>query len=319
MGNSNICPHNFVGSIGDGHDGHVLKLRVLHTPVGQSEGSALVGGFNVSDTVELFDLSSGKEVEVLTWRYSEALRNARPSNGSRPAMSKEDVDLPPWPAQRCFSMHHRFWKVSLPSKPGCFGILQMTSNPTERSLESLEQDTEASATLAAYASKFNTQQASEHANDAPPAIKVVAPLGCQIIDSNFSSMFAVNDAVVLYVLPCVKNVEKFLFNGADKYVDVPQSFFHFVALASGGRELAYDLQGIQDSAGDIFLVDPAILNVRGKKGASEVPMCGQLIGGGSEALEWSHFQALHPRCSPLCKVFDPHRAVRLGRGLTCCN
>lgn len=299
----------------------VLQLQVLHMPVDPSEGAAL-SWIKMGEKVSLCDLSTGPQIQALSWRYSEQSRNARPSGGERPIMSKEDVELPPWPQQRCFSVHHRFWHVSFPTKPGYFGILQMASNPDQRVPESLNDDTSASAAIAAYAHKFNTQQAAGHAHDPPPAIKVAAPIGCQIVDSGMISMFSVGDAVVLYVLPCVQNVEKFIFNGAEPYADVPQAFFHFVALSSGGKELAYDLQGIQDKDGDVFLVDPALLKVNGKNGPCAddmMPTCGPLLGGFTGGLEWGHFQALHSRCSPLCRAFDPHRAVRLGRGFTCCG
>lgn len=296
---------------------HDLKLQAIYAPVGASEGSTLCG-IAVGDVIELMDLAHAKEVECMSWRYSETYRNARPSKGGRAAMSKEDDELPPWPNQRCFTVHHRFWRAALPTKPGWFGILQMASNPSDRNVESLEEELAASVSIAAYAHKFNKQQSSEARSDPPPAIKVAAPIGCQIGDTGMSSMFSVGDAVVLYLLPCVADVQKMIFNGADPWVDVAQAFFHFVALSSGGRELAYDLQGIYDDSGDICIVDPAILKVSGKK-EEATPTCGPLMGGGSEGLEWGHFQALHPKCSPLCKAFDPHRAVRLGRSLACCG
>jgi len=298
---------------------HVLQLKVLHTPVAASDG-AEISGMKIGDTIDLLDLTTGPETEVLSWRYSEQKRNARPTGAKRQAMSKDDdLELPPWPDQRCFSVHHRFWRVSLQNKPECFCILQMATNPDERTPESLEEDTAASVSTATYAHKFNKQQSAEHLHDPPPAIKVAAPLGCQIVDSGFSSMFTVGECVMLYVLPCVRTVDKYIFNCADPYLDLPQAFFHFVTLSSGGRELAYDLQGIEDDKGDIFLVDPAILKVNGKNVKEEaLPVCG-IMSGGAGRIEWDHFQSLHPKCSPLCKVFDPHRAVRLGRGYTCCN
>lgn len=314
----NLCATNsWAGFLSD--EKQLLKLRAVHVPVTERDG-AVPSSFAKGDTVDVSDLVIGPEVEVMRWRYSEKSRNARPSSTTRAAMTRdEDVDLPPWPKQRCFEVHHRFWRVALADHPECFAIMQMASNPDERTLNKLEEDMSASAAVSAYAHKFNIQQAAEHAHDPPPSIKVVTPVGFQIVDSNFPSMFAAGDAVILYVVPALQDVQKFIFNAADVYVDLPQALFHFVAISSGGRELAYDLQGVQDGHGDIYLVDPAILKVRGGGKDDSVPVCGPLIGGGSGALEYGHFQALHSRCTPLCKVFDPHRTVRLGRGFTCCG
>lgn len=308
------------GLIDTGEFVKVLKLRALHGPVGASDGAAL-SGIQEGEEVELSDIVAGPEVEVLSWRYSEKQggRNSVASTKRPEKMSKDAEDLPPWPEQRCFVVHHRFWRVSLIDKPGCFGILQMASNPGERTVENLEVDIEASASTAAYAHKFNTQQAAEQKHDPPPAIRVAAPIGCQIVDSDFSSMFSVGDAVVLYVLPRVQAIHKYVFSASDEYLDLPQAFFHFVAVISGGRELAYDLQGVQDESGDLLIVNPAIMKAQGKSSKQEVPVCGPLLAAGSSELEFGHFQALHQRCSPLCKVFDPHRTVRLGRGFTCCG
>jgi hypothetical protein len=283
-------------------------------PVKASSGAAL-NDIRIGDKLNVNNIITAPELEVLNWRYSEKKRNDRASNIKRVTMSKEDdVELPEWPAQRCFTVHHRFWCVTLPDLPNQFCILQVASNPDERTGEALEADTQASAALADYAHKFNTQQANESQHDPPPAIKVAAPIGCEVIDSDLNAMFSKGDMVVLYMLPRTLNIEKFIFNGDTIYMDLAQAFFHFVTLASGGRDLAFDLQGIQEDSGDVILVDPALLKASGKK--DETPVCGPLMGSPA-GLEWGHFQALHSRCSPLCKVFDPHRTVRIGRRLSC--
>jgi len=302
------CGHSLIPGYVD--DSRLLTMRVVRMPVAPSEGASEID-IEVGNVVEVCDLSTSQETEVLNWRFNVKRRDDRTQK--RNTMSKEDVDLPPWPSQRCFSVHQRFWRVELPDKPGQFGILQMASDPAERTLEGLDEDTAACTALANYAHKFNNQQAVEHASDPPPAIKIATPICCQVETSGFTSMFSVGDFLVLYILPTVQEIEKFIFNGADIYSELPQAFFHFVTLSSGGKDLAYDLQGIEEQNGDIFLVNPAILKVHDRKDA--LPVCG--IVSGSERLEWNHFQALHPKCSQLCKAFDPHRAVRLGRGFMC--
>lgn len=303
------CGHSFLQGYVD--ESRHLTLRAVRMPVAPSEGASEID-IAVGHVLDVCDLATSKETEVLNWRYNVKRRDDRTQK--RNTMSKDDVELPPWPSQRCFSVHQRFWRVALPDKPGCFGILQMASDPTERTLEGLDEDTAACKTIADYAHKFNKLQAAEHASDPPPAIRVASPICCQVDTSGFSSMFSVGDFLVLYILPVVQEIEKFIFNGTDSYSEVPQAFFHFVTLSSGGKDLAYDLQGIEEERnGDVFLVNPAVLKVVERKDA--LPVCG--IVTGSEQLEWNHFQALHPTCSPLCKAFDPHRAVRLGRGFMC--
>merc|ERR1711907_652485 len=62
----------------------------------------------------------------------------------------------------------------------------------------------------------------------------------------------------------LSEVQKFVFDGGERFVDVPHAFFHYVGFLSGGRELVCDIQATQDDeTGDFLLLDPVILSSDG--------------------------------------------------------
>merc|ERR1712190_650383 len=105
-------------------------------------------------------------------------------------------------------------------------------------------------------------------------------------------------------------VKKFVFEGGEDFLELPQAFFHYVTWLSGGRELVGDIQGVQDDQ-DVLIVDPVVLR-------STQPGIGDLLGviasgaQGGQAVDVQgpseeRFQTWHPRCGQLCKAFDPQR------------
>merc|ERR1719408_453224 len=86
-------------------------------------------------------------------------------------------------------------------------------------------------------------------------------------------------------------VMKFVFDGSETFHELPQAFFHYVAFASTGHLHVVDLQGAVEDEGDFLLLDPAIHR-------SEKP---------------------HPRCAPMCQVFDPQRKSAHAQRLQCCG
>merc|ERR1712190_521093 len=65
-------------------------------------------------------------------------------------------------------------------------------------------------------------------------------------------------------------VKKFVFEGGEDFLELPQAFFHYVAWLSGGREFVGDIQGVQDDH-DVLIVDPVVLR-------ASKPTIGNIIG-----------------------------------------
>merc|ERR1711920_119607 len=112
---------------------------------------------------------------------------------------------------------------------------------------------------------------------------------------------------VAYPSPVVK---KFVFEGSEDFLELPQAFFHYVAWLSGGREFVADIQGMQDDQ-DVLLVDPVVLR-------AAKPTLGDIVGavvsaattddnGQNVDKSEQRFNVWHPRCGQLCKGFDPQR------------
>merc|ERR1712190_8484 len=78
------------------------------------------------------------------------------------------------------------------------------------------------------------------------------------------------EAVSLVAFPSPV-MKKFVFEGGEDFLELPQAFFHYVAWLSGGREFVGDIQGMQDDH-DVLIVDPVVLR-------PSRPTMGNVIGG----------------------------------------
>merc|ERR1711920_106826 len=76
------------------------------------------------------------------------------------------------------------------------------------------------------------------------------------------------EVVSLLRLPS-SEVGKFVFDGSEEFLELPHAFFHYVTWFSGGREMAFDLQGAEHDDGDVILVDPCLLRTE-KAGVSDL-------------------------------------------------
>lgn len=281
-----------------------LLLRVHNAPIQTSLG-AVVSGLKAGDEVDVFDFRTFRGLDALRMRYVDV--HAHPESG------------PEWPLTYRFTVFRRAWQVDMVDRKTQAikkMVLQMAAEPSARSRSNVNKDVDDSKKAAAYAHKFNMQQLGEDQKDVKEdeinhGVKIAAPAGCEIVDSSFPAMFQPGDFCTL--TPYHEDeVEKFLFSGRERFLDLPQALFHYAAWLSNGKELMCDLQGCSDDDGNLILMDPVIIQ-SGADSAKDV-ICGPvgMPRGGLPAM----FEQLHPRCGQACRVFDPQRTTK-GRHVGC--
>eukprot|EP00747_Dinoflagellata_sp_TGD_P188612 gnl/TRDRNA2_/TRDRNA2_47880_c0_seq1.p1 gnl/TRDRNA2_/TRDRNA2_47880_c0~~gnl/TRDRNA2_/TRDRNA2_47880_c0_seq1.p1 ORF type:complete len:349 (+),score=61.03 gnl/TRDRNA2_/TRDRNA2_47880_c0_seq1:77-1123(+) len=309
-----------------------LVLRVVHAPIDESLGAKL-SGFQAGDEVQVRRIDKVKGFDPLRWRFEQHAKD-RARLQHRGVHSKL-----PWPeTYRCMAPR-RYWLAPVVSGNPNQGwteqmcLLQVAMSPNERSIENIVADIKDSEDAVSYASRFNTQlmvQASGDPNVSAaaaavaeegciPTVKVAAPVGCDVITSGLPGLFSPGDACTImpYSAPDVK---KFLFDGGEDFLEIPQAFFHYAAFVSGGREFVVDLQGSMDDEGDVILVDPLVLRaelpsvskllttaVSHSNFAQHLPRQMQEKAARATGPSTERFELLHPRCSQMCKAFDPMR------------
>ncbi|CAJ1335811.1 unnamed protein product, partial [Effrenium voratum] len=144
-----------------------------------------------------------------------------------------------------------------------------------------------------YAAKFNKFIAEQADDPDVPQVKVCAPVGCKVLDSKIPLLTAPESHVLLFDFPA-HEITKFMLDGTEDFNELAQSFFHYVAWASGSQASLFDLKGADVGNGDILLVDPCVLRADGEDRVSD------------NTREMT-FEVLHRNCGPLCKAFDPQR------------
>jgi hypothetical protein len=310
-------------------DAPKLGLRIFSTPCSEGDGGALCARF-LSGGMEVIatELEKVKGWDALRARYE---RSAKERAGVlyTKGPSATQTNAPPkmqWPEGYRFSTPKRFWRAKIISQDGQGGfqehncMLVVANAAEERTQENVEMDLKDSADVASYASRFN-----QHLNKlfgeqgGVPGVKVCAPVGCEVIKSSNTKFANPGEAITVIPYP-FPDVKKFLFDGSEDFLEIPQAFFHHSAWLSNMQEMVCDLQGIEDDDGNIVLIDPCI--IRAPK-----PTVGNLLStafASSHAqkenmpqkcadISSSRFDALHPRCSQLCKSFDPCRRSAAGR------
>lgn len=272
--------------------------------------------------LHLLSLDTERGFGPLSWRY-------------RPEIKSQ------WPMSYRFQTSRRSWRVKVVcDSENAHGrvqdcVLQMATEHDERTLEKVSLDIKDAETTASYAHRFNVHQLQNEGADGPN-IKVAAPVSCEVVESGFPSMVPRGSFCSISPYRDTE-VQKFVFDGSEEFLELPQAFFHFAVYASGGKEFVCDLQGSEDEDGGIVLIDPCVLR-------SKLPTVGDIIttvstvaagptdpdekqilmqgpsGGTTEA----RFEELHPQCGPLCKAFDPHRqsarkckSGMCGSGISC--
>lgn len=286
------CVEDRIGSV-EGIAGQNLhiKLRVDASPIRESMGT-LMHNLKITDEFVIEAIELHPSLEILSWRH-EAVR----------------TDNRVWPGgPRCeVGMRYVRAKVN-----GQWVIMGVPAAPDFRSMERALQEIDDAKALASYAHSFNahlmkTSGQSEMSDEYEgPRMRVCVPVGCRVLCSAVPQ-FAHPGAVVTLIPYPATEITKFVFNGQEDFSELPQAFFHYMVWMSGGRESGFDLQGVETEDGDFLLIDPVMVRAP-SVGITEI---GKTIieGQNPEGVGPSQesFDALHPRCGPTCKTFDPHR------------
>lgn len=318
MGNACDCALDSVLSEGDTK----VILRVDYTPIVDATG-AIVSGLKCGDQLTILSTRKVGGLDPLGWRYREDVR-------------------PYWPEDYRFQVPRIALLASVicrdQSETQC--ILQMPAPVSERTMTNARLHMEDAEAVASYASKFNTQMIHGMGvnmdmgmpGEAPPSLKVCAPVACEVLQSSSPEHFARGQACMLTPY-AFREVHKFVFMGGDSddFLEVPQAFFHHSAFVSGGKEFVCDIQGCEDDHGEIQILDPVVLRAEQPKlqqylSTYMATQAGKTLpppAVGNMGPTDERFDRLHPRCGGLCQSFDPNRRGAKGKkglcGITCMN
>jgi hypothetical protein len=193
-------------------------------------------------------------------------------------------------------------------------MLLVAEDPRNRHAELLSRDIDEARLLASHADAFNEHvlQVSDCSATVQmsPRITVCMPTAFRVAQSPVPQFFAPGDHVLL--LPyAAQEISKFVYDGSESFLELPQAFYHFVAWECGGQSPFVDLQGTEDEDGSVLLVHvcmPGQTEADGILGAS-VSLFPATTAGDDEVSD-ALFDRLHPHCGPLCKTFDAERRIR---------
>jgi len=290
-----------------------LNLRIIHTPVKKSSLGALTLPYAVGSEVQVQRLDKVKGWAPLAARYNEAEQtSAGRARGKFPTSSRPEA------AQR-------FWRAKVALSDGQGNIveqmfmLQAAAVREARSMQTIGEYMDHLLVAIHHAERYNHHLIRTGGGgqgfDAVsiPGIKIAAPVVCEVFSSSVPDLVGDGEAVLLvpYNSP---DVHKFVFDGSEEFMEIPQGFFHHAAVASDGRTFVTDIQGTDLEDGEFVIVDPCVMQL---PKPTPQNLFGSLFsfgqkskpaeGEASALLSQGHFEALHPRCGPLCKAFDPQR------------
>mmetsp|Transcript_68103 Transcript_68103/g.199283 ORF Transcript_68103/g.199283 Transcript_68103/m.199283 type:complete len:349 (+) Transcript_68103:134-1180(+) len=307
--------------------GPYFRLRVDWNPIRESTG-ALVSPFRLTDevVVEALDLQGPRG-----W-YPLAQRHERWKQERAGTWSSADslTGMPKLPEGTRFSIPKRFARARIGQD---WYLLQVAVASEDRNMDNVKADIIDARDTAAWAQRFNRHLAQAVRGEDPdvpnawaPGVQVCAPVGCSVLETAIPQLAGQRHGEVVTLTPYPSaEVRKFVFDGTEEFLEMPHAFFHYVSWASGGRELPYDLQGAESDEGGVALVDPVVL--RSQRGGVQ-----DLLGPILEARNASRtsselsrdlgpsperFEALHRRCGPLCRTFDPN--CRTSKGKKVCG
>lgn len=321
-----------------------LGLRVVSDPFGKEnlECGLRASFLPVGAEIMIAEVEKAKGWEALRWRYERSAKERAGILYTQGPSATQTYSQPKllWPEGYRFTNPRRFWRVKLISKNDQGGFhehycLMMVANaPEDRTLNNIEIDMRDALDTGKYADRFNQhiqKTLSGHGHhashvDEMPSVRVCAPVGCEIIASSNNKFAAPGHHVMIVPYP-FQEVKKFIFDGSEDFLEIPQAFFHHSAWLASSSEFVCDVQGYEDDDGTLILVDPCVLR-------SDRPTMGTLFGTMSSTNAQAHkgqgqaqqvdgpsterFDMLHPRCAQMCKAFDPNRrsACRRHCGLT---
>lgn len=209
-------------------------------------------------------------------------------------------------------------------------MLQLATNSTYRTREFIDADLNDWKVAASYANRFNTHvsqktrihvDAKTDATPSEPSIKISAASGCKVLGSNLPQFIAAGDAVLISPFDPMQ-VQKFVYSGGEEFYELPQAYFHYTVWSSGGHELVGDIRGTREDDGSYLLIDPCVLRKPPPTVAdllgTVAPSAAALAGSrkDTDCIE-GRFNIVHPKCSQMCRTFDPQR--KGGRVRTHCG
>jgi len=317
-----------------------LGLRIFSNPCGDSDGGALCARFlQQGSEVIIGELEKAKGWDALRARYERSAKERAGVLYTKGPTATQTQGPPKmqWPEGYRFNTPRRFWRAKVHCQDGRGGfeehccMVVVANNREDRTHANLEIDLKDSADVASYASRFNNQlrKVFGETGGPVPGVMVCGAVGCEVIKSSSTQFASPGEAIMIIPYP-FPDVKKFMFDGSEDFLEVPQAFFHHAAWLSNSHEFVCDLQGMEDDDSNVILVDPCV--IRAPK-----PTVGNILGALATTVSHKEkenvpqqvsadtstdrFDALHPRCSQLCKVFDPHRrsAVKrhCGLGISC--
>lgn len=312
-----------------------VLLHVLEAPIESSPGARSLG-LRGGHQITVMTLDKVKGLEPLDWRFD---RGRKAGAGRQSGVAKRDSEsyggasgsdaAGLWPEGYRCDVPKKFWYVTLlcvddkGNVRHCKSILQVAAPHAARKLDKARLDTADSNKVASYATRFNKYISSRHSSveeDEGSLVSVAAPIACQVVGSVVPQFIAAGNVVTLYPY-CHEEVQKFIFNGAEAFEEVPQAFFHYVNYVSSGREMVCDVQGAVEADGRVLLIDPCIVSMPALSVTDVICALGEnavtssLIPAGALAAKdtsgpgpsQARFTMLHPMCCALCQDFDPFR------------
>jgi hypothetical protein len=299
--------------IGDDNGETKIVLRIDHAPIHDTLG-ANVSGFVCGDQIIITSLRKAKGAEALSWRYKDEFRAG-------------------WPDNYKFQVPRHYATAEVISRDGKFTIcmVQVPLQATQRTMENAQMHIEDAEVAASFASGFNQQMikmaagAVGDAGEGVPCLKVCAPVACEVLSSSAPDILPRGAACTVTPYP-QQEVSKFVFSGADDYLEVPQAYFHYAAFASGSEQFVCDLQGYEDEEGAFHLIDPVVLGKSQSAKANVTKLLSTFTEPQKAGFERKdgplhgptddRFDRLHPRCGQLCQSFDPmRRGAKCKKGL----
>jgi len=328
---SNVLAIEDVPAEEDAHKGPKLMLRVGVTPVEQSLGSILFP-FKAGEEIGILDLQQVKAWDALRWRFEQS---ARERSAGRSTQRR-----PSWPDSPRCGLRRNYYRAHVLAADGQGGfvehycMLEVISDKQQRRMENIQIDLEDAKDAASHAHRFNlylsrtlaNQHGATAVDEEVPTLKVAAPIGCFVVGGVAANVAAPGDAVLLAPYSA-QEVHKFVYDGSEDFNELPQAFFHYTACQTGGNIFVCDIQGVEGDDGGFTLIDPVVLRAPrpGIRDLLGVVVSGPGQGSGGvdqEGPSPERFDAVHPRCGELCKVFDPqrrsaHQRKHCGLGVSC--
>eukprot|EP00811_Abedinium_folium_P001161 NODE_11062_length_1310_cov_11.225697.p1 GENE.NODE_11062_length_1310_cov_11.225697~~NODE_11062_length_1310_cov_11.225697.p1 ORF type:complete len:328 (-),score=41.06 NODE_11062_length_1310_cov_11.225697:252-1235(-) len=298
-------------------------LRVVSVPAIDDGCDARVLCHEVDQELSLKSLDTLAGLNVLRERFERSTLNANNAGTTEhdamnfAEMSKKKIR---WPETSRFSCPRRFWQVAVDIHDEASGrfrvehaVLEVASYSRDRTMDYCDAAMKETSEVASYATLFNMRLRKvegEEGGMSWPKVHVAMPHVCEVLGSSVPQLMGAGDHCLLWAYPS-DHVTKYVFEGLEPFLEVPQAFFHYVACLSGGQEMACDLQGCTDENGDFLMVDPCML--RTTRLTFGTMLSSIWVSSRDEQkrrhqqsrINW--FGSLHPTCGTLCHAFDPNR------------